>query len=61
MVTPKTSELNRIENAVRRTICPTFSEDRGMVVEGRISLEDFETLIAAARLAVFDTDDHTGR
>ena len=41
--------LEEIEDRVRRTICQTFSSRGGMLVEGRITRDDFDALIEMAR------------
>lgn len=39
------TKLEQIEFRVRKTICPTYSSDGKSTVEGRISKDDFETLL----------------
>ena len=42
--------LDEIEKRVRPTICATMSSDRpGARIEGRISEDDYDTLMAVAR------------
>lgn len=47
---PTAELLQAIEQRVRPTICQTFST-RGATVEGRISEDDFDTLLSLARTA----------
>lgn len=46
--------VREIETRVRPTICPTFSARGGEpTIEGRISAEDFDTLVTLAGAASF--------
>jgi hypothetical protein len=45
-------QIAAIEQRVRPTICQTFSAGRWARVEGRISEDDFDALLALARAGV---------
>lgn len=45
--TPDEARIKAIEERVRSTICPTFNSRGGETIEGRISKEDFDYLMAA--------------
>lgn len=52
--------IAEITERVRKTICPTFSSDGKESIEGRITRDDFDTLLTS-RLAWKLVADHNGK
>ena len=59
-MTPDEQRVADITERVRKTICPTFSSNGKESIEGRITRDDFDTLLAS-RLAWKLVADHNGK